>query len=569
MRDWPSAVWAGVLGLFLCCVSLGQNSGAEVLYPSAAYAKLDTFEAANLEDADKLYIRKDFNGALAAYKAFSSSFPKSKATPYVLLRMGRCLHESKKRNAAIKAYQDVVDYFPDDVLYAAAALYYKGECCGQDGDEEQKMAVWARMVKDPGYVGQPNSGTALTYLGQAMEKLGRFDEAAEYHWRTALSFRQSNPAAAQAARMAVIRHYVVRTPNHEKLKEFYTVASGFNGRGESVDKPQDDPRYWSMVLDLALKADKDKEKICLYWGGAMGDRFADNDALRKLWCDVMLVHEKDPARWLTRLEKQFAQQPATLGRILQWCAFYGQDPKVRAEFFQKNSKSFLAGLKLDDKLGLMGQLKQMRMTDEAESVFRSLSLPGLTADEDIRKYAFAAANYQSEDDVLRILARIKDAGAATKARFDYFMERNQREKALAEIPALKKEPKYAGASLAWTEATLLRDLGRLEDAIKAYQAANRQPDSTWAVTECLVALKQYPQAIKNIQGIESVGGAVAAQACLKVADIYRLAGDKGKEVEQLRLVLRRYPKTGQSSDAHQRLERYGLKVTGGEAKADG
>ena len=83
-----------------------------------------------------------------------------------------------------------------------------------------------------------------------------------------------------------------------------------------------------------------------------------------------------------------------------------------------------------------------------------------------------------------------------------------------------------------------------------------------------MALKRYGEAIKNVQGLESVGGAVAAQACFRVADVYRASGDKGKEVDQLRLVLRRYPKSGESSAAHQRLESYGVKVIGGEAKAE-
>ena len=53
-----------------------------------------------------------------------------------------------------------------------------------------------------------------------------------------------------------------------------------------------------------------------------------------------------------------------------------------------------------------------------------------------------------------------------------------------------------------------------------------------------------------------------------MADIYRISGDKGKEVTQLRLVLVRYPKSGQSSEAHNRLESYGVALTGGEAEAE-
>ena len=64
------------------------------------------------------------------------------------------------------------------------------------------------------------------------------------------------------------------------------------------------------------------------------------------------------------------------------------------------------------------------------------------------------------------------------------------EKALAEIPELQKSPKYA-EGLPWAKAKLLQGLGRYEEAIKAYRAANKQPDSTWEITNCLVALKQY------------------------------------------------------------------------------
>jgi tetratricopeptide (TPR) repeat protein len=567
------------LAWLICAPVMAQQAGEEILYPGSDFAKLDTFESLNLEDADKLYGKQDFTGAYAAYKAYSFEFAKSPALPYVLLRMGRCLHRLDKRNEAVKSYQDVVDYFPDSARYAAAALYHIGECHGQNGDDEKKTAVWARMVKDDGYVGQPNSGTALTYLGRRMEELGRFEEAIEYHRRTAIAFLQSNPRAAQAARESVTYHYVVRGPSHEKLREFYTAASGFNGNGGDVGNPQDDPRYWHTVMATALGANikpEERGAVCAYWTAKMGDRFTDNDGLRIQWFRALLAHEKDRAKWVARMEKQFAQKPAGVGRLVQWCGEFREldrgDVKMRSEFYAKYSPPLLGGLKLSDKMDLMEQLRRHEMNDEAQAVMRSAG-PQATSDEEIRAYAFFAANYLGEEDVLRILARIKDPSFAAKSRFDYYSARTWQnrpfqEKALAEIPALRKDPKYAGPALSWAEADLLRMLGRLEEAIKAYQAANRQPDSTWAVTDCLVALKQYDQAIRNVQGLESVGGAVAAQACLKVADIHRTGGDKAKEVDQLKLVLRRYPKSGESSHAHQRLESYGVKMLGGEAKAE-
>ena len=562
----------GLMAILLC--SMPRVHSEEVNYPGDAFAKLDTFEGLNLEDADKLFAKADYKGAYAAYKAYSFEFAKSKALPYVLLRMGRCLHKLDKRNAAITAYQDVVDYFPDDVRYAATALFYIGECHGENGEDAKKTATWARMVKDDGYVTQPNSGTALTFLGTAMEKLGKFDEATEYHWRTAVAFLKTNPNAAQSARAAVISHYAVRSPSHDKLAEFYVAASGFDGRGQKTDAPEGDARYWSAVFSAVLAKDvapELREKAAAYWGAKFGDRIPEDDGLRKQWADVQLAHEKDSASWIARMEKQFASKPATLERVLQWCDWFKPDPDMRSKFFAKHSAPFLAALKTPEKLPLMNKLRNLEMHTEAQTVMRSVRTDGMT-DEEIKSYADFVANYEPEEAVLGYIARMKDKLFATKARFDYYHARSHRnppfmEKALAEIPELLKSPKYA-EGLLMTQARLQQNLGRHEEAIKSFRAANVQPDSTWGVADCQAALKQFDQAVKTVKELEAVGGPVASKASLKAAEIYRLAGDKGREVTQLRQVLKRYPKSGESSEAHNRLENYGVALSGGEAEAE-
>ena len=303
----------------------------------------------------------------------------------------------------------------------------------------------------------------------------------------------------------------------------------------------------------------------------MGDRFAGNDGLRKLWADAQLAHEKDAASWLARMEKQFAQKPATIERVLQWCDYYQKDPKMRSAFFAKQSPALVSGMKTDEKMALMNRLRHpLAMHDEAQVVMRSVRTDGMS-DEELASYAGFLANYEPEEMVLRYLARMKDQTFATKARFDYYNVRSPRnppymEKALAEIPALLKSPKYA-AGLVMRQAELLHGLGRHEEAIKSYRAANQQPASTWGVGDCLVALKQYGQAVKYGEGA-GIGERIRAASRLKVADVYRISGDKGKEVTQLRSVLSRYPKSPQSSEAHNRLESYGVALVGGEAEAE-
>jgi tetratricopeptide (TPR) repeat protein len=567
-------VLSPVLACLSCLISSGQNqAGQEITLPPTEFAKLDTFESVNLEDADKLFTKKDYQGAYAAYKAFSFEFAKSKALPYVLLRQGRCLHLLDKRNAAIKSYQDVVDYFPDDVAYAAAALYYIGECHGQNGEEEKQTATWARLVKDDAYVTQPNSGTALVHLSSAMEKLGKFEEATEYQWRTAVAFQKSNTNAAAAARSAVLKHYATRTPNHDKLKEFYIAASGFNGDGRNTDKPEEDTRYWTTVLQtVILTTSENRETAAAYWSAKIAEKFPENDDLRILAIAVTAIHEKDPIAWAARMDKQFSLKPTSIDRILQFASHYKADPKLRSDFFTKHSTPLLASLKPNELLDLIAKLHHPhQMHEEAQTALRTIRTDNLS-DPEIQRFALLAGHYQTEEDVLRHITRIKDPMLATKTRFDYYISRSHRnppymEKALAEIPELAKSPQYADG-LTWTKATLLQNLGRHQEAIEAFRAANKQPDSTWEIAQCLRAMKQFDQAIKTISELESLGGPIASKASLEVANIYQSAGDKAKEVGQLRNVLRRYPKTGESAAAHDRLEAYGVALVGGESEAE-
>ncbi len=574
MRRWFALTCPLVVGAILTAVSGSAFGQSEVSFPAADFAKLDTFESLNLEDADKLFAKGDYKGAFAAYKAHSTEFTKSAALPYVLLRIGRCLHKLEKRNAAIQAYQEVIDYFPDDVAYAAAALYYIGECHGQNGEESKQTAAWAKLAKDDDYVNQPLSGTALTFLASRMAKLGEFEEAAEYQWRTAIAFLKSNPKAAAEGRDAVIQHYVVRNPNHEKLAEFYVAVGGFDGRGHKITDPEKDDRYWSTALNVASKASGEaKPKACSYWAAKFGDRFPENDGLRKLASDVQLSADGNEEAWRARLEKQFTRTPATLDRVLTWCDWYRGNPAAANEFFSKHGRPLASGVtEIAQRVNLVERLHRLGLKEESVAVLRSTKLEGLS-DKELVALAGVAALSEPEEGVMRYYARIKDPLVAAKGRFDYYNARTHRnqpfmEKALAEIATLEKSTTFAGADLSWAKADLLRGLGRHEEAIKVYRQVNRQPDSTWAIADCLVALKMYPEAIKTVGELEAVGGDVAPQTVLKAANIYRAAGDKGGEVKQLRAVLKRYPKSRQSSEAHNRLEAYGVPLVGGESEAE-
>ena len=255
----------------LAKLKVKHNIHTEIKLSTKIFSKLDTFESVSLEEADQAFDEGEYKSAFAAYKSFSYEFGKSKALSYALYRMGRSLHMLDKRNSAIKSYQNVVDYFPDDVQFAATSMYQQGICHKENGDNNKCVAVWAKMVKDKDYVGEVNSGTALVFLAKEMAKLKKFKEANEFRTRTAINFRKKNPLAAHNAGMAVL-YYYVKSMEPKKLKDFWINAGGVgftSMRWEKIrdlpkdpSKPDESRQFWDRVLQVAnTSLGKKKEDV--------------------------------------------------------------------------------------------------------------------------------------------------------------------------------------------------------------------------------------------------------------------------------------------------------------------
>ena len=560
----------------------------EIKLSPEVFAKLDTYEAVSLEEADKTFMRGDFAGALAAYKSFSFEFSKSKALPYALYRMGRCLHLVDKRNAAVKAYQNVIDYFPDDVRFASAAMYMQGVCHMQNGDNDKCVAVWAKMVQDKDYVNQPNSGTALEFLATEMDKRKKYQDAVEYRWRTAVNFRIKNPKAADAAGHGVVRYYVEKR-NIDKLKEFCMAGSGtgftniaYGGRVREMpgdpQKPDSNSYFWSEILRVANESkvgkdfnerEQNRRELVKYWVGQAGTRFKDDEAFQIELCNQRLVFEDDgPKKWAERIEALFQSKPINPERVKKYIEVYGRFPKLRKAFFDKQAKPIVDSIKtFEEKLKFANYLANPhKMYEEQRAILLSISTDGLS-DQQICDLGESLYDSVDEEHFLRVMNKVKDKALAAYTRFRIYWNRKKYDKCLPEIGILEKSPQY-GHKVAWERAECLFYLKQYEEAIKAYRTANKQPDSTWRVIDCQTAMQKYSDAVQSAQGLQMVGGDVASKAGLMIADIYKISGDKGKEIEQLRLVLRRYPKSRESSSAHQRLEGYGAKLIGGVSNAD-
>jgi tetratricopeptide (TPR) repeat protein len=127
---------------------------------------------------------------------------------------------------------------------------------------------------------------------------------------------------------------------------------------------------------------------------------------------------------------------------------------------------------------------------------------------------------------------------------------------MQKVPETAKEAFVLGGNL-------LQWSGKYEEAIKDYQQADSPPQTLFWTAECLAKLGKLEPAVAQLKEVENFFKDQAPAAALAVAYLYRDAGIKEKYVRSLRGVLKRYPKSGESSQAHQRLEEMGLPIGGG------
>src|SRR5262245_44152694 len=215
MRSIAAVTLFVYLSLVAATVCVAQTEVVKLT--DEEFAKLDTFEAHTLGKADKVFNERNYKQAGAEYDSFLLEFSKSPATPYALLRKARCLHYDGKRYEAIKEYTEVLDYFPNEIKFAGAALYYTGLAHWENGEIEKAMKAWAEMAEDKDYSKHPLAASAINALADNLVKQEKADKAVQYYQQVAIDFRDANP---EAARLAINRAmpYLMRGTDEAKVR---------------------------------------------------------------------------------------------------------------------------------------------------------------------------------------------------------------------------------------------------------------------------------------------------------------------------------------------------------------
>lgn len=556
------------------------------------------------------------------------------------MRKGRSAQLDDKRFQAISDYQEIIDYFPNEVKYAAAALYFLGDCHRRNGDMEKAVEAWGKLAEDVDYRQEPLGAVAVNYLADYLVRQGKEAGAVKYFRQVAIDFRRENPEASEHASNRVVAHYVRASPSEPEFQSFYREMGTLDDRPETVPRNLDsDHEYWDTLRREIRRygkfdpSDEDARKAYYtYWADQMRDKFTDDigygDDFHIERANYLLAANGDEGEWIRMLDNRYERLQSRAGweRTVKWIRLHeGRQAKVE-QYFAKlepgklEKEALVAAMKavwetpearplahrLIDHLPLaemstkeLGELAvafhqpdhkltsrflgkinfdKMEGSDIAslaveflarhddklitQSLLRKMRWDELT-DEQIARIADHFFRHDGEI-VKAVCGRIRDKALGHWKLLQYYRSRYGRnpKAALPLADALVHVEEYASDAW-WAKAESHQQLGQYQEAIPAYRNCQNPPKNLWHIANCQVELGKLDRAVAQLREIANFFPDEAPKAALRIAHLYRDAGEKKQYIQALRAVLKKYPQSGESKEAHVELERANVKMGGG------
>ncbi len=570
----------GLIALLLGMLGAAQgHAGDEIQYASQEYKKLTSFEASVLSDADAKFAKKQYESAGAGYASFIVEFPTSQAVAYALMKRARCLHLQGQRYKAIREYQEVLDYFKNQVAYAAPSVYYQGLCHWQNGDEAKAVTVWITMAEDKAYARHPLAADALNRLGEYLVRHDRVEESVGYYRQVAVTFRRSNGDAARGAMHQVQHHYVRRAPDEEKLRQFYRDVQGFDRNPrQAPEELREDRTYWGEVARLVESRDfssfsdeqrAERKTYFGYWAKCMDGRLGDWDDYQIKLAGFHLIADGNREAFHRRMDEQFARGASgdDYPRIIRWIREYRGHKEKQLEYYRRVD---FAKMENDEVVALVRAVYET-IGDTAMGANAMQKVRWDELSDDAKADLVWRVLYRYDPGRIEyVCQRFNDPIRGKSELLSYYSRIRDTEKGIPLADELAKEEQYAAAALT-IKAEMLEQLKRWDAAITTWRQVNDPPETDFNVARCLERKGQVDAAIGQLSTIEGFFEAdqrrnYAPRAALAIAHVLKRAKQKERYQATLQRVLRKYPKSNESGQAHRELEEMGVhvKIGGGD-----
>lgn len=485
------------------------------------YKKMAVFERAQYDKAAGLLRDKSYKAAATEFEKLKEQFPDSPNMSRIVLLHAYSLHLAKTRLAAIKIYNEILDYFGDTVDDAAPAIYLMGIAHMENGDTAKGLRTLKDMVDNEKYQKHPLAAGALRQVADDLWKRGEYDSAVNYWKQAVRDFSRSNAQEALISR--------------EDVTAWYFFARDYAGYDAwRLDaKTQNDPKTRAAVATHI---------VTVAWNIATG---------------------QGNYTYPMKKERDAKENAAKLPDDLKACWAYFKVAKAQ---FEKNNDlwgyystgvNFLGGCVRDKKeledvvVDLVAFVKAIPDKAAADGKWCWL------IDRSCEWGDYTRANY--------FLPNLSDKFTAAWKGYEILASQKKWKEALSHLELIEgmgNEPLRARAME--TRAAIYKDcVGEYEKAIKLYTDINKPPGTLWAIQECQYRLNRLDVALTQLTEIENMFPAEAPEAAWTKAMYLDRAKREKECIAQGRRILKLYPKSPASSRAHLLLEKYGIKPGGG------
>lgn len=471
------------------------------------------FERAQYDKAISLLQEGNYRAAASEFDKFRIQFGDSDYIPYVLFMKGYSLHKDKKRHAAIEIYNEVLDYFPDQIEDAAPALYHLGMAHIDNGDIAKGLEELKSMVEDKDYRNHPLAAGALRQLADNYAKRKQYDLALQYWKQSVHDFFATNRAEADQARSNVTAHYI-HTGNYTAYEKWL-----------QDDAKRTDPEHMKWIVDNAMRVGI--PKFLWTWKYSSFQQKQRENDLRAFY-DYLRSH-KDRFEQAKSLWSYYTYSIQVIAELIR--------DREGTELLINDAVAYLKTIG-DDKVRderyswLIDRLRNARDFPRARYCISLISNPHLAAYKDFEVTGYGEGDWKKAAARLEDLEKMGDATWTIKAR--------------------------------QMRAAVYKDnLARYEDAISLYREINEPPGTLWNIQDAYVRWGKLSEALQTLTEIENFFPKDAANAAWNKAKYLHRSGDGKLAVAAARRVLKLYPDSQASSQAHQLLEEYGIRTGGG------
>ena len=523
----------------------GAKKVFDLELPNKKFIKLNVFERAQYKKAYALVKKGNFKAAIDEFEKFKQQHPDNSQMAYVVFMKAYCLHQAKQRNKAVKVYNEVLDYFGDDILYAGASLYFMAHAHFDNGDIKSGLKAFKEMAEDEDYQKHALAAGAFRYLAENRLKNKKVSETVKYLKLIVVNFAKENPKEALIALnelcdyfilMKQISAYETFVKENIKQEKEYQIVLNVTGRMKNVLRFNDSSK-WIRYTNFTTADNKDLTKLFLAYYRGKKTVFKDRE-------------------WTYH------------STLMDFLSQYGTSEAL-AEM--KNAEAYIKAVKEEKtRDSYYNSLIEILLRHRLEGRFdMSVSLASKIKSPELKQQRYSRiidtmiGHGQSQAAII-LLDRLSDKTVALWKKVSIYSSQKKYDKVLNTMDEIvKADPKQEQTVKSRKAGLYHHQIKKYPEAIKLYREIGTPPSSLWSISDCYHRMGNIKAAISSLTELENAFPDSAPDAALKKTRIYHGAKDKKLAIATARRILKQYPKSKASSQAHQILEEYGISTGGG------